>query len=82
MPSSVATNPVSGGGGGPVHLHTLSCGFVSTWIDGLGYDDSQLKFQKAQLHVTNLDTLAHTYTLALLDRQGQVLAQWGTPRPI
>jgi len=84
MGSSVATNIVSGGGGPRpeiVHIHTLSCGFVSAWIDGIGYADSELKFQKAQLHVTNLDTLAHTYTLALLDRSGQLLARWGYTAP-
>jgi hypothetical protein len=58
-----------------VHIHTLSSGFVRNWIDGIGYADSDLKFQKAQLNVTNLDTVAHTYTLALLDRWGELLAQ-------
>jgi hypothetical protein len=76
----VATNVAGGGGGSPrpemVHIHTLSSGFVRNWIDGIGYADSELKFQKAQLNVTNLDTVAHTYTLALLDRWGDFLAQW------
>jgi hypothetical protein len=72
MVSSVATNIVSGGGGPRpeiVHLHTLSSGLVSVWADHYNY-----QWENASLHVTNLDTVDHTYTLSLLDR-------WGRPLP-
>ena len=69
----MATSPVSGGGGSPrpeqVHIHTLSCGLCS----GLWADAENLQYERASLNVTNLDTLAHTYTLSLLDSLGEVL---------